>query len=202
MILILILIIVLIIVVIYLYNQTLIENKKESYTSQTSQCNRNCGNYNIDTTSTNISGCLSCGYCGVCTLPNNSQICMNGDASGAYFNLDCSGSNWNFGSGVINSIGLNYEDQLANMGQTDNLPSQATNVSYDISKTPMYHSDHSDYSDQTINALADLLDKINRSNQQNSNNSNDQNTNDQNTIDQNTIQQLQQILNQLKSSTS
>lgn len=172
-------IIVLLIIIIYLYNQTLIETKrKENYQSQ---CTRNCGNYNIDRTSTNISGCLSCGYCGVCTLPNKSQICMNGDEDGSYFNNDCSGSNWKFGSGIISPTGLNlnYESQLQSLGQSSNLPSQTTDISYEIPKETIN-------TDKTIQALADLLDKIDS-------------TKENNNIDDDTISQLQQILNQLQS---
>ena len=135
----LILIIILLIIVTYLYNQTLIETKKKENMGVTDRCNRNCGNYNIDRTSTNISGCLSCEYCGVCTLPNKNQICMNGNEDGAYFNSDCSGSNWNFGTSGIKSntstkVNYNYDRQLSELGQTDNLPSQNRNVSYEIKK--------------------------------------------------------------------
>jgi hypothetical protein len=190
----LIIIIILLIVIIYLYNQTLIETKKkERYTNNKSQCNRNCGNYNIDTTSTDVAGCLSCGYCGLCTLPNKSQICMNGNEDGAYFNSDCSGNNWNFSSGIINPTGLDfsYESQLTNLGQTDNLPSQVTKVSYDITDESTYNV-YSHYhprryqQEQTTSALANLLNKINSTNNKNNN------------IDPKTITQLQQILNQLQ----
>jgi hypothetical protein len=185
-----ILIIVLFIIIIYLYNQTLIESKQEKYTGNINmQCSRNCGQYNIDTTSTNIAGCLSCGYCGVCTMPNKSQMCMNGNAKGAYFNNDCSGSNWRFGTGVINPTGLNfnYESQLTNLGQTDNLPSKVKNVSYEIPTSTTRLTTRS--TNLTSNALADLLNKIYSSNQSN-------------TIDSDTLKQLQIILNKLQSSTS
>ena len=183
----LILIIVLFIIVIYLYNQTLIEPRKENLTMN---CNRNCGQYNIDRTSTNISGCLSCGYCGVCTLPNKTQMCMNGNEDGAYFNNDCSGSNWQFGSGVINPTGLdfNYESQLTSIGQTDNLPSQTTDISHEIPKTTYTQNTQTSVNIQN-QTLTDLLNKLNTSRQQN-------------TIDPDTANQLQAILNKLQSSSS
>lgn len=192
----LIIIIILLIIVVYLYNQSLIETKKKENMSVTDRCDRYCGNYNIYTTSTNISGCLSCGFCGVCTSPNKSQICMNGDASGAYFNSDCSGSNWNFGTSPIKSytptdINYDYENQLSELGQTDNLPSQNKIVSYEIKKEQPVLSNKTQTHTQTTDALADLLNKINSS--KNSNNTN---------IDQSTITQLQQILNQLQNSSN
>lgn len=184
----LILLIILLIIVIYLYNQTLIETKKENM-DPIIYCNKNCGKYNIDKTSTNISGCLSCDSCGVCTLPNNNQICMNGNKDGAYFNDDCSGSNWQYGLTTSNSnipINYDYESQLINIGQTNNLPSQATNVSYEIQRTtPISKIRHN----ETTLALANLLDKINSTNRDSS-------------ISEDNIQQLQEILNKLKSSVS
>jgi len=197
----LIIIIILLIVVIYLYNQTLIETKKKERYTNNNQCNRNCGNYNIDQISTNVAGCVSCGYCGVCTLPNKRQRCMNGDEDGAYFNSDCSGLNWVFGSGVINQYddygtSLDYESQLIELGQTDNLPSQVSDVSYDITDESTYnvyshyHPRNYDLTD-TTSALSNLLDKINSTNNKTNSNSN---------IDQSTIKQLQQILNQLQNS--
>ena len=186
-----ILIIVLLIIVVYLYNQTLIETKKENM-EQIDRCTRNCGNYNIDKTRTNISGCLSCKHCGVCSLPNKKQICMNGDENGAYFNSDCSGENWQFGTSVIKSytstrVNYDYENQLSELGQTDNLPSQIRNVSYEIKKEQPKIPDK--IQKQTRDALADLLDKINS-------------TNNNNNIDTNTKTQLQEILNRLQNSSN
>ena len=186
-------IIILLIIVVYLYNQTLIETKKKENMGVTDRCDRNCGNYNIDRTSTNISGCLSCEYCGVCTLPNKNQLCMNGNEDGAYFNSDCSGSNWNFGSSVINSysstrINYDYNSQLSDLGQTDNLPSQNRIVSYEIKKEQTKIP--SKIQNQTKDALADLLNKINSSSTQSD------------SINQDTIQQLQQILTKLKNQKS
>jgi len=189
----LIIIIILLIVVVYLYNQTLIETKKKENMELTDRCNRNCGNYNIDRTSTNISGCLSCEHCGVCTLPNRSQICMNGDEDGAHFNSDCSGENWNFGSSASKSytstnVNYEYENQLSELGQTDNLPSQNRIVSYEIKKEqPKIKAK---IQKQTENALDDLLNKINSSSA------------NKDSIDQDTIKQLQQILNRLKNSSN
>lgn len=190
----LILITILLIIVVYLYNQTLIETKKKENMGITDRCNRNCGNYNIDKTSTNISGCLSCEHCGVCTLSNRSQICMNGNEDGAYFNDDCSGFNWNFGTSGINSysstrVNYDYENQLADLGQTDNLPSQNKIISYEIKKEQPGKISKK-IQKQTTYALADLLNKINSSSTQSD------------SINQNTILQLQQILNQLQNSSN
>jgi hypothetical protein len=186
----LIFIIILLIIVVYLYNQTLIETKKENM-KQIDRCTRNCGNYNIDRTSTNISRCLSCEYCGVCSLPNKKQICMNGDEDGAYFNSDCSGSNWNFGSSPTKSytpsrVNYDYEKQLIELGHTDNLPSQITDVSYEIKKEQPKIS--AKMRKQTSDSLADLLNKINSTNNNN--------------IDMDTKTQLQEILNRLQNSSN
>jgi hypothetical protein len=192
----LILLIILLIIVIYLYNQTLIETKKE-YLDTEIKCTKNCGNYNIDRTSTNISICLACDSCGVCTLPNKNQICMNGNKDGAYFNDDCSGSNWKYGNTTTTttktttkpiSTDYDYEYQLKMIGQTDNLPSKATKVSYLIPNTePQRRS--STISNDTTNALSNLLNKINSTKQNDG-------------IDKDTVKKLQQILNKLTSSTS
>lgn len=189
----LIFIIILLIIVVYLYNQTLIETKKKENMGVTYRCNRNCGNYNIDKTSTDVAGCLSCNSCGVCTLPNKSQMCLNGNINGAYFSDDCSGVNWKFGNSTYNqppnnySYDYDYEKQLQNLGQITNLPSQATDVSYEIKPTVVRKSRQ--LKNQTTNSLSELLGKINSSS-------------DKNTIDKDTVQQLQQILNQLQSSKS
>jgi hypothetical protein len=186
---ILILIIILLIIVVYLYNQTLIETKKEKYNTTNLLCSKNCGNYNIDRTSTDVAGCLSCDSCGVCTLPNRTQMCLNGNINGAYFYNDCSGLNWMFGNSKnyqtqnnYNYYDYDYENQLRNLGQTTNLPSQVKDVSYEIEKTVPISKQ---LKTQTANALADLLNKINTSNTKNS-------------IDKDTVQQLNQILIKLK----
>lgn len=192
----LILILILLIIIIYLYNQTLIETKKENYKTTELLCNRNCGNYNIDRTSTDVAGCLSCDSCGVCTLPNRKQMCLNGNINGAYFYNDCSGLNWMFGNSknyqysndydYDYDYNYDYENQLRNLGQTTNLPSQVTDVSYEIEKTVVPKSKQ--IRTQTADALSDLLNKINKSNKSNNNNS----------IDKDTVKQLNQILIKLK----
>jgi hypothetical protein len=100
---------------------------------------------------------------------------MNGDKNGAYFNSDCSGSNWKFGISPIKSYTFardnnDYKKQLINIGQTDNLPSQNKKQK------------------QTINVLTDILDKINYS------------TNNKESISKDRVSQLQEILNQLQNS--
>lgn len=184
----LILLIILLIIVIYLYNQTLIEPKKEYLDIE---CDKNCGNFNIDRTRTNIPECLACDSCGICTL-NNNQICMNGNQTGAYFNNDCSGSNWKYDNTttttkpttIPTSINYDYEYLLKMMGQTNNLPSQTKIVSYEIPKTTQTKLRRSILEKDTTNILADLLNKINSSNQNNS-------------IDKDTVKKLQDILNKL-----
>jgi hypothetical protein len=193
-----IIIIILLIIVIYLHKKTLVETKKkEKYGNSSSiQCTRNCGVYNIDKTTTSVTDCLSCGYCGVCTLPNKSQVCMSGDEDGSYYNEYCSGTNWTFGSGLITPSGddYSYESQLTNLGQKTNLPSQASTVSYEIEKTKTQKTNN----DKTTLYLSNLLNKLN----QNQTNINTNDTNAANTIDKDTILKLQQILAKLKSSQS
>jgi hypothetical protein len=190
----LIFIIILLIVIVYLYNQTLIETKKkEEYTSTKLVCNRNCGNYNINRISTDVAGCLSCDSCGVCTLPNKSQMCLNGNINGAYFSDDCSGVNWKFGNSVYSQppnnyyFDYDYEKQLQNLGQITNLPSQATDVSYEIEPTVVRKSRQ--LKKQTTDSLSELLGKINSSSEKN-------------TIDKDTVKQLQEILVKLKNQKS
>jgi len=185
----LILLIILLIIVIYLYNQTLVEPKKEYLDIK---CDKNCGNFNIETTKTNIQGCLACNSCGVCTL-NKKQICMNGNKTGAYFVDDCSGSNWKYDNTTTTTTTdpttiptsiYDYEYQLKMMGQTNNLPSQTKIVSYDIPITTQTNLRQSILEKDTANSLADLLNKINSSNQKNS-------------INKDTVNKLQEILNKL-----
>lgn len=189
----LILIIILLITIVYLYNKTLIETKKEEHMSPKLVCNRNCGNYNINRRSTDIAGCLSCDSCGVCTLPNRSQMCLNGNINGAYFSSDCSGENWKYGNSITHQIPNNYyfnfdyEKQLKNLGQITNLPSQATEVSSEIKPTVDRKSHQ--LRNQTTNSLSELLNKINSSSEKN-------------TIDKATVKQLQEILVKLRNQKS
>lgn len=190
----LILIIILLIIIVYLYNQTLIETKKkEEHMSTKLMCNRNCGNYNINRISTDVAGCLSCDSCGVCTLPNRSQLCLNGNINGAYFNDDCSGVNWQFGNSATHQtpnnyyFNFDYEKQLRNLGQITNLPSQATEVSYEIKPTVVRNSRQ--LRNQTTNSLSELLNKINSSSEKN-------------TIDKDSVKQLQEILVKLRNQKS
>jgi hypothetical protein len=190
----LILIIILLIIVVYLYNKTLIETKKkEKYSATKIVCNINCGNYNINRIKTDVAGCLSCDSCGVCTLPNKNQMCLNGNKNGAFFSDDCSGVNWKYGNSISHRLpnnyhfNYNYEKQLKKLGQITNLPSQARVISYEIKPTTVRKSQQ--LRNQTTDSLSELLNKINSSS-------------DKNTIDKDTVKQLQEILVKLKNQKS
>jgi hypothetical protein len=201
-------IIILLIIIVYLYNQLHIESRKDNYvnvntpSNTTMSCSRNCGQYNIDVTSTDIPGCLSCGYCGVCTLPNKTQVCVNGDASGSYFNVQCSGDAWQFGTKISNpnkdkksKDQITYEDQLKALGQRSNLPSQTNVPSYLLPPTSQKNMSYNNWS---IASETMYTPNINLTNQNLTNqNLTNQNLTNQNLINQDLTNQIQQLLNQL-----
>lgn len=100
-----IIIIIFLILIVFFSTKVNTEYKREHFKQG---CTTACGKFTTD------SGCLNCVNCGICTIKYKDRIsrqCLNGDNNGAYFNNNCTGSNWNYG----NKDGDNIDNNLAKL---------------------------------------------------------------------------------------